>query len=422
MVGEARTEAVLSRSGRLARDALLALLVIQGGWLIALAFQEERFGIQATESTLTIRDFASHWNYARRVFTGAVDYSVASHLNAARSLAEAPVEHALPFGYSPTMIVLLFPLFLCSAFMAYAIWTIFSVLVAVALVRRDRSWDIAGALLMISPLAFSCLALGQTAVLSAACFAVLARACQRRDGLKAKGVASAALWALTAKPPLAIVGAAGLWLSGSRRDVFVSVAAAGGTIALMLPFLGWDSLGNYVEMIAHYDRQSASPVYAWSLAPSHMTNVRSILSVDIGVGDRLASQCSSVLFFAGLGGIALWGSRGADRGPACLGLALLVYLAFFPHVTATENLLLISILPVLAMGRDRSSALKAYWLAPAVGFISPSIGPFAGIRPATALATLMIFFLLARQLLIADRDLSGRGITRPMNPPRMALS
>jgi hypothetical protein len=256
--------------------------------------------------------------------------------------------------------------------------------------RRDRSLLVAS--VFVSPVAIGCWWLGQTAVLTTAALLAL----QRRDAMAgekppARGdvaVAAILVWALSAKPPLAVAAVTAL-LAGRRVGaVAAATGAAVVSTALLLPWLGKAGIADYLFMLTHYDRETAPPAFGWSLYPETMGNLRGLLNVTFGIGDAAASRWSSVMWLLSSAAIVVAGARRAMAAEARWALATLAYLTFCPHVSWTEEIALavvLAALPALADAHVRTrAAVAAYVLV--MLFLLPGLAFQGGVRLPVAVA------------------------------------
>lgn len=386
--------------------ALLALLVAM--LVLAPALREgARFGIRHESGRLTIVDFSAHLVFARSVWMGHAEdatragsaYSTGHQLDVTSAWAGEPIRVALPFGYSPTMLWLLAPFAALPNHLAFALWGVLSWIAAWWLSRPSRITRGAGIAVFLCPVGLACFQLGQTACLAAAALLVVARGAERTDrdartwlGLDAtQWSAVLALWALTAKPPIAIAAGVALLALGSGRIVAWALGLALVGALAATPWLGAGWPADYVALVSAYDRLSADPAFGWSLVPERMSTLRALLAVDFGVPDPLASRVSTFAWLASLAALGIVGRRAGPReAPHVWASATLGYLALFPHVTATE-VLLVSAPLALYVGADsgpdsdaNQTPTRTRWLRLAglavLPLLSPSVGPLAGAR------------------------------------------
>lgn len=360
---------------------LLTILVCRAVWP---AFEQQPFGIEVSPSGhVTIRDLPAHLTFARTFWTTGIDYRVASHLRATDKWAGRPVDRALPFGYSPTMLLVLGPFCLLPSPWGYVTWSLLTAAAAWWLTRRGRSLLWVTPLVLLSPLGLACFLLGQTAFLAAAAIVWLMIAprqiqgqASRSSGWRRTLSAATLLWLLTAKPPLALAAGTALLAQRRWRPVVGGVALTAATTLALTPLLGWNWPAQYVQMISSYHREAADAAFAWSLRPDHMSNLRSLLWYSGLVGDALAVRLATLVWLATLAGLGVWGLRGRVDGPAIWPLAVLSFLLFCPHVSSTEDLLLVVVVAALVPPRDggwgrpqaliAALALLVVWLAPEV--------------------------------------------------------
>jgi hypothetical protein len=355
----------------LAALAVAALVVASLGGMKDVA-AEEPFGLKVETQhgppkLIYIRDFAAHLRFTREVWLGwdrgigwpkawePSAYSPFAHwVVMSRWFGDGPEEtqrqvgdwrrdpriRALPFGYSPTMLYTLGPLTLLPDVWAYGVWTLLGWLAAWWMCRTVS--PLTTLLILISPLTVRSQALGQTAILTTAGLLFLMLE-SRRESPRVIAM-SLVLWALTAKPPLALTAGIVLLALRQWRPVAVAVGMTAVTTLLAWPWLGWNWVSDYLSML-----------FAWCLGPEYMSSLRSILSLYLRVPDDVSSRVALLLWLPALALVA-W--RGSWRS------AVLAMLLLGPHVNATEDVALIVVaasspLPVAAL------AIVAAWATPA---------------------------------------------------------
>lgn len=376
---------------RLHSGVILLLLTLAFWRLVLPALLDKNFGIVVdADRGGWSSDFAAHLTFAKAFWHGKAGYDVDSHLRITSERCGRPVEHALPFGYSPTMLWVLGPLCLLPDAWAYTAWTLLGVAAVWWMTRPPRSiWLVAA---FFTPAAFSCLQLGQTALLTTA--GLLYLMVSDLEGSPASGQVAripcnwgdaVVLWALTAKPPLALV--AGSMLLVGRR--WRPIAQAGGlcliSTVLLTPKLGINWVGDYVNLLTHYDIESANPAYVWSMVPETMGNLRALLHVTFGLGDSAASRWSGGLWLFALAAILVIGLRRRLPIETCWGLTVLAYLLLCPHVTSTEELQLAVVLTLFTNSCPRVTnaarwaviglVLGVLYLAPGLRYQATPFGP-----------------------------------------------
>ncbi len=381
---------------RLHRALVAVLLLILVARVLVPALGEANFGIGFDGDELVVRDWASHRQFAAAFWRGQTDYSLASHLEMTNRWAGRAVDRALPFGYSPTMLWLLAPFAALPSVVAFLVWTLLSAAAIWWLTRREFSIFVVSALILLSPLGFYCLALGQSALLSAA--AILFLIVRQRDKY-AHGecwswfiaIDALVLWALTAKPPLAIVAGAGLLAFRRWRTVGAAVLMTVVSTVALTPLLGWNWPSEYLHLITNYDRETAPVEFAWSLRPDHMSNLRAVLWSSGLVGDHLACRISTGLWLLATGAAVAVAWRKRRFAEFTWLVAIAAYLLFCPHVTSTEDLLLVVPLAWLVVSRGIShfslAGLVVVACALAIAFLAPGQAvPLGFWRSASLLA------------------------------------
>jgi hypothetical protein len=357
--------AFLSGSLRLALVLFLAVWVCLG--VLRPALEEPDYFASDTR----IQDFASHLQFTRAVWAGRVRdgdgsiYTTAGHLRVLRDWTGKPPEvanRALPFGYAPTMLLVLGPFCPLPDVWAYALWTALGLAAIGWMTRTDRPGVLLAALCFLSPLSRACLALGQTAVLTTAAlvFLVTHRPPERAGKWKTAFVEALILWLLTAKPPLAMTAGVGLLASGRWRPVILAACLTVLSTLALTPWLGPSWVGDYLSLITHYDADTADPAFARSLVPSYMSNARAVLFGYFGVPDTVASRISSGLWVAALAGLLVAAWRRRVEPMKAWAYAVLALVLLSPHANFTEDLHLF-VLAVLPLG-----GVRAMWLGAAM--------------------------------------------------------
>jgi hypothetical protein len=357
----------------------LAVRVLPG------ALGEPTLGVVWEDGRYALCDFVSHAHFVRAAWAGLAAggthsvYAPESHLAVARAWTGAPVDCALPFGYSPTLLWLLGPFAPMPDRVAFLLWLALSG-AAVCWLGRPGRMPFAVPLALCSPLAVTCFALGQTAVLSTAALLWLALRSLREQpagaGWRGAWPDALVLWALTAKPPLALTAGVGLLAARRFRPVALALGLTLLTTLALTPWLGPGWAADYLRLLTRYDSERADPAFAWCLAPSYMCNLRSVLHLYLGVSDHLAAQCGAVLWCLALVGVLVGGLRRALAPDGAWVLALLALLVLSPHVNVTEGLHLLVVAALAQAVRPAAGgagrlqkllpplAVLAVWLSP----------------------------------------------------------
>lgn len=341
---------------------------------------------------LSILDFPFHFNFVKKAWLGETTvnsgssiYSLENHLKVTSDWASMKLNKSLMFGYSPTMLWVLAPLVFFPHNVAYCLFNITGLFSIWWTTHPARCRHGVGLLAFFSLLALACFALGQTALLTGAGLLYIAEKTREEnssDDWRVPILAGIVLWALTAKPPLALT--AGAVLVGIRqwRPLLVAGILTVFLTLAITPVLGTSWVHDYLHTINSYDLVNGGPAYAWTVAPSHMANLRGILSVDFGVADDIASRISSILWFIALLLISIVGNRSSLSKGAVWSLGILSFLLLCPHVTSTEELQLVLLIPLCVRPHNSLSwqELVLLVMIPLLPFASPAIGLFAGNR------------------------------------------
>ena len=154
--------------------AALGLLVGVTALVVGWVLVNGQAGLHREGGHITnVQDFASHTRFTRAAWTGEFRsppslYTVGAHLRFMGKWAGEPVGRALPFGYAPSMLWVLGPFSALPLPIAYVLWSLAGVGAAVWIVLRRRVHRLLAVMVLLSPVAVASVALGQTAILSAA--------------------------------------------------------------------------------------------------------------------------------------------------------------------------------------------------------------------------------------------------------------
>lgn len=316
-----------------------------------------------SKDTLKIVDFPFHFNFVQKVWrhettvnSGLSIYSVENHLKVTSDWAGQKVSQSLHFGYSPTMLWILAPLVPFSPATAYFIFNIAGLFAVFWVTRPDRCrWGI-GLLLFFSPLAQLCFVLGQNSLLTAAGLLYLAeknRPDSHDHGWRNPLISGSVLWALTAKPTIALLAIA--VLVGMRRWHTIFAAAIFTVISTLIisPWLGPNWINDYFHLLRAYNQIDAGPVFSWSIYPEFMANLRAILNIDIGFTDDVAGYVSAIVWLMVLAYLTMLGLLSRLSAAALWSMSILSYLLFCPHVGSTEVLQVLVILSLCVSPVDK---------------------------------------------------------------------
>ncbi len=305
-----------------------------------------------------VQDFAYYMNYARWAAArpGRSPYTVEAHREFLTAWLGPRVSSSLCFAYGPALIVVLLPLFLVPTRWAWLAWNVVGAAASGWTVRTlsdddgvARRW---GLLALLGSTALLCLANGQTALVTTGWFAAaMSAGDDRRIGRQLGAVAGLA--ALSAKPPLAVIAAVALLVSGGVRAVVVAATAIGAVLLVAASWWTPQVFGDYASFVAKYNLVDADPIVRAGFVPWHMTNLRSML-LHVGTfDDAQAFRASAVAFGVALTvpfAIVGWCRRAWPRDVAA-SFAVVAYLLLAPHLSASEDVLLV--VPLLLLLRAR---------------------------------------------------------------------
>jgi hypothetical protein len=334
---------------------LLMVVFVGMSYLVPAYTTKPPFGITTTDQCTLFNDFASHFNFVKSTLSQGANtqrhesvYSLDNHLKINSEWAGKKISCALPFGYSPTMMWVLAPLVPFTYSTAYCIFSLFGLISVWWQTHPIRSRFGIGMLAFFNPVTYVCLALGQTAILTGAGLLYLYE--NTLDSSKELRwnsliLPSTILWALTAKPPLAVTAACVLIGLRKLRPVVLAAALTVVTTVIISPLLGEGWWRDYLAMLTHYDKVQAFPEYAWSLHPELMTNLRGVLSVEFGIADNVASNISSGMWIVTLVIIATCAPLLKLTAGGLWAFGVLSYLTLCPHVSDTEDLQILLLIP-----------------------------------------------------------------------------
>lgn len=401
-----------TRRGRVGTVAMLAMYAAITAAATGAALNMEPFGVLVVDGRLDgLQDFASHRGFTCAVWSGDAAraggtsaYTLPAHLHATERWSGLSPRIALPFGYSPTMTWILGPLCALPVKGAFVVWVAAGLVCTVAAVVWSRThwWTIAA---LLNPVLVYSVILGQTAILSTAAFIHLVAA--DRAASAASWGTVIVLWLLTAKPPLAVTAAVPLLVQQRWRPVALAVALTLVSTLVVSPWLGPRWIDDYLALLRDYDRVHLPPAFAWSIVPESMSNVRALLSADLGIGDDVAARVSGILWIGSLLALLAVGWSRSLNGGLVWSLAILAYLLFCPHVSATEDLALVCVLIALERRLRALPAFVALALVFAGLHLSPAMGVMAQRRP-----SLLFFAKLALVGVVVAGERAALGASR----------
>jgi hypothetical protein len=155
-------------------------------------------------------------------------------------------------------------------------------------------------------------------------------------------------------------------------------------------------VNDYIHLLRSYNLTDAGSVFAWSIYPDFMANLRAFLNIDTGVADNAAAYISAVIWLVVLAFIAILGLRRRLSVAALWSMSILSYLLFCPHVGPTEELLVLVILSLCVPAKEWLSwqELVLFITLPLLVFISPAPGALYGNRLPLFLAQLVLFLFI----------------------------
>ena len=326
----------------------------------------------AAAPPMQIQDFDFVFNYARWATTrpGVSPYTYDAHRGFYAAWLGPKIQSALVFPYGPIAMLMLAPLYWLTAPAAWLCWNLAGAYGVAWTVggmpeeRRARSWArLAG----VSPTAIHTLALGQTALVTTA---LAAAAVELVREPRRWFVCGLCLVLLSIKPPLAIVIGVAFLLAGFVRPVGLAAVGAGLLVSAAMAWWTPAVAGDYADIVRHYNLVDADPIVRSGCTPHLMSNLRGVLMRSGVLDDSQAFLASGwvlgALLLLPLAGVAL--TRRTWPPELAVGWTVMAYLLFAPHVSSTEDLLLLVPFGVLTASDRLGSGARA---CVAVGCIAP---------------------------------------------------
>lgn len=319
-----------------------------------------------------IQDFDFVFNYARWASTrpGVSPYTYDAHRAFYAAWLGPRVGSALCYPYGPITMVVLAPLYWLAAPSAWLCWNLvgaFGIAWTIGGMsdeRRARSW---ARLLGISPSAIHTLALGQTALVTTA---VTAAAVELVREPRRWVACALCLVLLTVKPPLAVVVGVAFLLAGFARPVALATIGAGLLLSAAMAWWTPAVVPDYAEIVRRYNLVDADPIVRAGCVPHLMSNLRGVLMRSGVLDDSQAFFASGwvlgALLVLPLAAVAL--TRRPWPLELAVGWAVMAYLLFAPHVSSTEDLLLLVPFAMLVPSDHLGSGAR---VCVAVGCIAP---------------------------------------------------
>jgi hypothetical protein len=306
-----------------------------------------------------VQDFAFVFNYARRAVErpGVSPYTYDAHREFFRAWLGPQVRSALCFTFGPTTMLVLALLFPLTTAWAWLAWNLASAWLASWAVRVLPEGDpralALARLTVVSATAFHCLANGQTGLFTTGCLAAVMHHGAARRGLAAGRAFACAvfLFVLTVKPPFAAIAALALLLA--RRTRPLVFAAMLGVVAAVAMMAWWTPtvFTDYVTLLGRYNLVDADEIVRAGCLPAAMSNLRSVLLRTAWLDDSQAFRTSGWVFAAALVPPIAAVLRGrAWSLDLAMSWVVVAYLLFAPHLSPTEDLLLLVPLVRLTRG------------------------------------------------------------------------
>jgi len=367
---------------------MLLVIFVYKDIMLPTIITDITFGITQTSTHTVIIDFPSLFNSAKEAWlsktvqnSGSSFYSVNNHLNFTSKWLGNNSPYALPFGYSPTMLWLLAPLVFFSHAIAFCIFNLVGLWSIWWQTRPLRCRNGFGILSFFSSISYACMQLGQTALFNGACLLFIAETTKKNEkkpGIKKHIYTGIALWILTAKPPLALTAGAVLISLRKWQPLLITLILFIFTTLLISPLLGANWINDYLSLINKFNMIDTDKAFAFTYVP-HMANLRAILNVDFQIADNMASRISTLVWICSLICMMTIGASLRLEQAGYWAIGIILYLLFCPHVSSTEELQLLFLIPLCIPVVQKSLNLRELTLFAMLllfPFMSPAVGPF----------------------------------------------
>jgi hypothetical protein len=300
----------------------------------------------------------------------------------------------------------------------FVAWSVLNLAAIGWLLSRPDCPRILGPLVFLTPTALESFKLGQSAILATAGLVFLGCACVDKLGRRRSHVwiMALVLWALTARPQLAITAGVALLAARQWRPVVIALFLTLATTALITPLMGTRWVADYVHLLGHYDLETAPPEYRWVLVPSHMKNLRALLTMGFGIRDDWSTKVSTGLWLLTLVGVLI--SSWIRRVPPAIvwGTCVLLQLLLCPHVNSYELVLLYAVLVFFLHADPMPASVRtaAVWFCPLLLWLPPIDGLIGSGLSAVFIGLLIVMMTF---IWMYGMALRGKGVQVPLGEP-----
>jgi hypothetical protein len=408
--------------------ALTAVSVTRAIRLFSRDVPRLPFGVtyDVASETISIHDFATTLAFTRFVWRERPPrpYGVEAHQAMMRAWTGTPISLAMPFGYPPTMLVVLAPLLVLDPVVSYLVWALAPVLLLLgwSWSRRGEvargAWEPwVGVLTLQSAACQGAVGFGQNALWILLASWVLYRNAALDAAARPKRdlVDAACLVFLTVKPPAALAAALALLWMKRFRALTVAALATAVVLTSMTFWLGPTWLGDYLSLLAHYNPDAIPAAFRPFVRVESMSNLVHFLHDRFGIPVARGALISNGAWLA-VATVLTWHFLGREaREPAfCVALGLTLYAVLCSHLNFPDDVLIV-VGTLLVCGTagtgttTRAGVVGMTWVILNVG-VSKYFWP----APAGTHAAFLIKMLfLVTLVVVRFGELSPAGAPRP---------
>lgn len=280
--------------------SLIFCCVFATSYNTAIFYPDPTWGYIAAADRVLIQDFSIIFNYAKDFWKGnnLIPYTESGVMAFMERWTGQAQTLAMPFAYSPTMLLFLLPFVWLQSAWAYFLWTIIPVTFLICNTKYNRELILLAAGI-INFTTIASIILGQTVLWTMVAYLVILvwlLNSQKKQPFLKLCLMGIIAFLLTAKPPLAILIFALLFWARKWKVLAIALTLVLVEIIVMTHYLGFTWITDYIHLVARYNPDLASPFFASSLCPETMSNLSLVLHSWLNLSWS-NSACFSNLFW-----------------------------------------------------------------------------------------------------------------------------
>lgn len=420
------SESDSNRAARFSRRALRAIgacvLAVSFIWLYVASIGQRapfisRQGdlVRFTDGALYFTAAASFWN------SEAADYySYESQNRICRELTNSDTTRAMLINPLPTALLIFWPLIEAAEGdlpLAHALWMGLSLaMLLYSTVRCCAAMNLFAArahypylaaplVALFSYATLSAIAIGQTTILSSACFLLLiANSKEGRTDRISVAEDALCVFLCSIKPQFFALGWALAMVLGRARGAWIGVGVTLASWGILTPSLGVGWVQNYLQMLQLYQGSGPQTAYGQGFSLERMNIFVTAFSDLLGQRTAFALTWAALPCIFALGLAAAWRWRDSAQARVCCSLTLLAgYSLFAPHSGFYEEVIWLPVV-VLAMLSPQLRLARRLPLLFAVGCAALVVNRMAfGLASESPIAWWTIKVAAAALMLISAR-------------------